>query len=99
MDSLKWHGLVGLEKKLFAYESTRLANVLSVPHHSFNAPFGATNGARLYSLPVFFSVFLDILLSRKYQKIPPPFRNEKTECFLLGILKLNFETSTEWYGN
>ena len=22
----------------------------------------------------------------------PPFRNEKTECFLLGLLKLTFET-------
>ena len=33
--------------------------------------------------------------SGKYEKTPPPYCNEKTECFLL---KLKFETSTEWCG-
>ena len=37
------------------------------------------------------SNLLDILFSKD-----PPFRNEKTKCFLLGLSKLNFAKVNQW---
>ena len=72
------------EQKLFSYESAR------------NAPLNAPNGACLHSMPVFFDLSPHFT-SEIYQKTPH-LVIKKTECCLLGLLKLNFEKGTEWCG-
>ena len=61
------------KKKLFSWKSMRLA--ITIRDRFGSAP----NGARLYSLPVFFDFSRHFTLG-KCQKTISSFRNEKTEA-------------------
>ena len=81
----------------------------SVPHHYWvlvsKRSSQATSASTHQSVHRMVCVFSRCLVFRFFATFylgkiskDPPFRNEKTECFLLGLLKLNFETVNEQCG-